>query len=206
MRKPQIRKRVEPAPQYPPNVEIRAVREKALCRRGCRWQGVGGGWAGRKWSWCARGSSGIPGPGERLTALPVGGYQIGEAAIGVGLPLVGSPARLARASASVMVDFHLLHVRCIRRQFLRSYCEPPLMRGRSSSTSALMGWGTHPGHPVWGHLGPCSPGLLVRLLSTGLSQSAQMDSSANTRLRNSLRLCPFELRVAISPPGRILGA
>lgn len=180
------------------------MRERAQCRPGCRWQGVRGWVAGRKWSRCARGRSGIPRPLERLTALPVGGYQIGDAAMCVGLPLMGSPARLARASASVMVDFHLLHVRCMRRQFLRSYCEPPLTLGRSSSTSALMGWGTHPGHPVWGHLGPCSPGVLVRVLSTGRSHSAQTFSSASTRLRNSLRLCPFELRVAISPLGRTL--
>lgn len=57
----------------------------------------------------------------------------------------------ARACSSVLTPLNWLHVRCMSRVFDRCSGEPPLALGMISSTSALMGWGMHPGHPVWGH-------------------------------------------------------
>lgn len=103
-------------------------------------------------------------------------------------------ARLVRASASVMAPFRWLHSRCMRRQFLRSYCEPPRDRGRSSSTSARLGWGWHPAQGGPGHFGPCPPGVILSALSTSSSQSAHVRSSALTRLTSSRLRCPLALR------------
>ncbi len=100
---------------------------------------------------------------------------------------------LERASARVIVPFHLLCTRCMRWVFLRSYGEPPRERGMSSSTSPRMGWGTHPAHSPPGHFLPCSPGLIVRVLSTGRSQRAHTCSSDQTRLTSCRRLCPLAL-------------
>ena len=118
-------------------------------------------------------------------------------------------SHFARASLSVMVDFHRLQRRCMRWQFPREYGDPPLTRGMSSSTTADCGCGTHPwqgvlvlGLVVW-HLGPWSPGVIFRVLSTGRPHSAQWCSSLRTRLRSSRRRCPLaEGWIVIVPPPR----
>lgn len=118
-------------------------------------------------------------------------HQIGEAYTFTAVCLL--LVRSARASLRVIADFHRLHSRCMSRQLDRSVGEPPRERGMSSSTSARMGWGTHPGHVPPGHRGPWPPGVLVRVLSTRSSQRAQVFSSASTRLRSSRRRWPFAL-------------
>ena len=81
---------------------------------------------------------------------------------------IGSPAgRLLRLR---------LHRRCARRQFARSYGEPPLETGTISSTSG------EPGKP-WGSV-----------VSTALPHSQQFCSSRRTRLRSLLRADPLVRR------------
>lgn len=130
-------------------------------------------------------------------------HHIGDAYTFAACCLLAPLARRALASASVIADFHWLQVRCMRWVFLRSSGEPPRDRGMSSSTSARMGWGTHPMHPSRGHFGPCSPGVLLSVLSTGWSHSAQLVSSASTRLRSSLRLCPLALCAGVATFNRL---
>lgn len=100
---------------------------------------------------------------------------------------------LCRASASVMSLLSWLHLRWSRWQLERSYGDPPRDRGMSSSTSPRMGWGWHPAQGGPGHLGPCPPGVIFRVLSTGRSQSAHVCSSALTRLTSSRLRCPLAL-------------
>src|SRR5690606_20641438 len=87
-----------------------------------------------------------------------------------------------------------LQMRCVSRQFERSYGEPPRLMGTISSTSARMGCGTHPVHGAPPHLGPCSPVCMPRVLSTHSPHSAQCVSVASTRARSCLRLCPLAER------------
>lgn len=97
----------------------------------------------------------------------------------------------ARASANVLSAFHRLHSRCIRWQLSRLVGDPPRETGTSSSTSPRSGWGTHPGQSVRRHLGPCLPGMVVRVRSIHVPHRAQWVSRARTRARSSRRRCPF---------------
>lgn len=122
-----------------------------------------------------------------------------------GTPEVGSPDRrrldrttasgvcavcgcsFALASSKVRSPLNSLHLRCMRWQLLRSYCEPPRERGMSSSTSPRIGCGIHPAQSAVGHTFPCSPGRVVRDLSTARPQRAQACSSAFTRFTSTRR-------------------
>ena len=79
-------------------------------------------------------------------------HQIGEAlTAGLGSGVALWPASLARASVRVIAPLYWLHCLCMRWVLALSYGEPPRERGRSSSTSARMGWGWHPVHGAPGH-------------------------------------------------------
>lgn len=106
-------------------------------------------------------------------------YQMGE---GVGCcRLFARSFHLVSASARVIAPLYSLHRLCISEQLLRSYGDPPLDRGMSSSTTALISCG------------------YFSALSTRLPQSLQCVSSFRTRARNCLRLCPL-------PPSARLGS
>ena len=119
------------------------------------------------------------------------GYQIGDERTRVDCAGCCRVRHLVRASARVMSPLNRLCSRCMRWQLDRRYCDPPRDRGMSSSTSARIGCGTQPAHPLPLHLGPCTPGDMVRLRSTGSPQSAHVDSSRLTRLTSCRRLCPL---------------
>lgn len=77
------------------------------------------------------------------------------------------------ASVRVSVDFHRLHDRCMWWQLLRSYGDPPLLTGMSSSMTPAMGsrWWS-----VW---------------SIAFPQRAQLGSSALTLFESFRRRFPF---------------
>src|SRR5690606_18412275 len=104
--------------------------------------------------------------------------------------------RSAAAVARPPIPFprRRLHSRCACLTLLRSSGLPPRLTGTISSTSARIGWGTHPAHSGLEHRGPCCPRIIVSVLSTPPPHRPQWVSSASTRLRSSRRLCPLALR------------
>lgn len=119
------------------------------------------------------------------------GHQLNPVLMVAGVAVC--PARAARASASVMVDFHLLQSRHMRCVLPRSSGDPPLTLGMSSSTTGDLGCHAQPVHSVRAHLGPCLPAMYLSVLLTVMPQSAQLVSSASTRRMSSRRLCPLAL-------------
>lgn len=94
---------------------------------------------------------------------------------------------MAWHSLMVRLPLRRLQMRCMSRVLSRAYGDPPRERGRSSSTSGRMSCGTQPAQ-LPEHLGPCFPGVMVRVLSTHPPHNAQWVSSASTRARSCRRL------------------
>lgn len=72
----------------------------------------------------------------------------------------------AVARSPIPLPRRRLHSRCASLTLLRSSGLPPRLTGTISSTSARIGWGTHPAHSGLEHRGPCCPRIIVSVLST----------------------------------------